>query len=237
MQEHSIDLMKHAHLTRQLDIIPVQSLGMPVTIIGCGAIGSFLGLSLAKMGLANITLYDHDTVSIENMSNQFFPFSAIDTNKATALQQLIQDFTRIKVTAHPFKFEADPVSVMQLRGVVVVAVDSMEARRNIFEAIKMYGFGVTHIIDPRMGAEEFHMYTIQPRVVEDQATYEKTLYSDSEAVQERCTAKSTVYTSTLASGMVVKAIKNILLKEAYPRVTLWNIKASSNAMVMYAGGL
>ena len=36
--------LKHDHLTRQLDIIPLETLGQQVTIIGCGAIGSFLGL-------------------------------------------------------------------------------------------------------------------------------------------------------------------------------------------------
>ncbi len=70
----------------------------------------------------------------------------------------------------------------------------------------------------------------------DQATYAKVLQSDSESVAERCTAKSTVYTASLAAGMVTKTIKNIMLKQAYPRVINWDISKSSNAMDMHQGG-
>ena len=87
---NEIDVDTHRHLTRQLDLIPLNVLNKPVTIIGCGAIGSFLGLQLAKMGMTNLTFFDHDTVSIENMSNQFYPRSAIGQNKASALYDMLE---------------------------------------------------------------------------------------------------------------------------------------------------
>lgn len=225
--------LNHDHLTRQLDLIPVETLGQQVTIIGCGAIGSFLGLQLAKMGLTRITAYDHDYVSIENMSNQFFRFVDIGSPKTTALAHLISDFTDVDIMAYPEKYEAKDAT--KLAGIVVVAVDSMEARRMIYESIKAKGFAVKYIIDPRMSAEFYTQYTINPFDDKDQATYEKVLQPDSESVAERCTAKSTVYTASLAAGMVTKTIKNIMLKQDYPRITNWDISASSNPMVMYPG--
>ena len=42
-----IDVERYRHLTRQLELIPVDTLNKPVHIIGCGAIGSFLGLQKA----------------------------------------------------------------------------------------------------------------------------------------------------------------------------------------------
>lgn len=225
--------LKHTHLTRQLDIIPVETLGQQVTIIGCGAIGSFLGLQLAKMGLTQITAYDHDVVSIENMSNQFFRFKDIDKNKAAALHDLIQDFTGVPIK-HNLKYIPDYAP--RIAGIVVVAVDSMEARAMIYESIKAKGFSVKYIIDPRMSAEFYTQYTINPFDEKDQATYAKVLQPDSESVAERCTAKSTVYTASLAAGMVTKTIKNIMLKQAYPRVINWDISKSSNAMDMHQGG-
>ena len=220
---NEIDVDTHRHLTRQLDLIPLQVLEKPVTIIGCGAIGSFLGLQLAKMGVTNLTLFDHDTVSVENMSNQFFPFSAIGVNKAEALAKMVGDFTGTTLSYVPEKFTAE--DAVKLRGIVVVAVDSMEARRMVYESIKEKNFQVDYIIDPRMSAEFFAMYVINPHDAKDQATYEKTLYSDEQAVPERCTAKSTVYTASLGAGLVTKAIKNILLKQPYPRNTQWDIAA------------
>jgi len=224
--------LKHDHLTRQLDIIPIEKLGQQVTIIGCGAVGSFLGLQLAKMGLTRITVYDHDEVSIENMSNQFFRFSDIDVNKAVALADVIEDFTQMAIVALPFKFE--PKDAPNLKGIVVVAVDSMAARTMIYESIKASGFAVDFIIDPRMSAEFYTQYTINPFSEKDQATYARVLQSDDESVAERCTAKSTVYTASLAAGLVTKTIKNIMLEQPYPRVTNWDI-AASNPMVMHPG--
>lgn len=229
-----MDVTTYAHLTRQLDLIPVETLDMPVTVIGCGAIGSFAALNLAKMGLKNITVFDHDTVSIENMSNQFFRFSDINTNKATALFNLIDSFTNVKIMANPRLFTPEDAS--HLAGIVIVAVDSMEARRMIIESIRENAFNVKYVIDPRMGAETYLQYTINPFDDKDNATYEKTMYSDKDTVQERCTAKSTVYTATLAGGMITKTIKNLLLKQPYPRSTQWDIAASSNPMLMFAGG-
>lgn len=226
--------LKHDHLVRQLDLIPIATLGQQVTIIGCGAIGSFLGLQLAKMGLTQVRLYDHDVVSIENMSNQFYRFDDIGTNKAEALQKLIYDFTGVTTVVNPCKFE--PWMALSNKGILVLAVDSMAARKEIYEGIIARGFAVKYIIDPRMSAEFYTQYTINPFDEKDQATYAKVLQPDSESVAERCTAKSTVYTASLAAGMVTKTIKNIMLKQAYPRVINWDISKSSNAMDMHQGG-
>lgn len=221
----TIDTESMRHLTRQLDLIPMDVLTKPVTIIGCGAIGSFLGLQLAKMGVTNLTLFDPDTVSIENMSNQFFTRPSVGSNKANALRDLILAFTGDAVTAIPRKFGEQAPDAQSCQGIVIVAVDSMEARRMVYESIKEKNFKVDYIIDPRMSAEFFTMYVINPHKTKDQETYEKTLFSDSEGVQERCTAKSTVYTASLGAGLVTKAVKNILLNQQYPRITNWDIAA------------
>ena len=226
---NEIDVDTHRHLTRQLDLIPLKVLNRPVTIIGCGAIGSFLGLQLAKMGMTNLIFFDHDTVSIENMSNQFYPRSAIGQNKASALYDMVRLFvgdTEAEPMLYvPRKFGEQHTDADNAKGIVVVAVDSMEARRMVYESIKEMNFKVDYIIDPRMSAEFFAMYVINPHDAKDQATYEKTLYSDEQAVPERCTAKSTVYTASLGAGLVTKAIKNILLRQPYPRNTQWDIAA------------
>ena len=94
----------NTHLTRQLSLIPTEVLDKRITIVGCGAIGSFLALSLAKMGATNLCLYDFDEVSIVNMSNQFFRYSDIGKNKALALRELIKDFTDVEVDAVPEAF-------------------------------------------------------------------------------------------------------------------------------------
>jgi sulfur carrier protein ThiS adenylyltransferase len=178
------------------------------------------------MGVANITVYDFDVVSIENMNNQFYRFKDIGKPKVEALASLIEDFTGVKIAAHNRKFvEFD---VMNTRGVLVTALDTMEGRAMVHKALGSY-HNVSHVIDPRMSAEFFVQYALAPSSKEQMDVWNTTLFKDSDAVPTPCTAKSTVYTATLAAGHVVKTIKNILLSEPYPRSVNWNIKASSNS--------
>ncbi len=90
-------ISENQHLTRQMDLIPLNVLDTPINIIGAGAIGSFTALALAKMGFHNITSIDFDGIDVENMNCQFFRFKDIGSAKVLALQELIEDFTRIKI--------------------------------------------------------------------------------------------------------------------------------------------
>ncbi len=207
------------HLTRQLDILPTECLDKSITVIGAGAIGSFAVLSLAKMGFEDITVYDFDTIEIENMSCQFYRFGDIGKPKVEALRDLVEDFTKVKINAINGTYEGAP-----LGGIVISAVDSMEVRKLIWEGAKKSP-SVSHVIDPRMGAEVALLYTAIPHDEGDVTFYEKTLYSDDDSVHERCTAKATMYTVNMLSGLVAKTVKDLATKaENYPRSVTWMIK-------------
>jgi len=209
--------MNTDHLTRQLEIIPIEKLVQEITVIGAGAIGSFVVLSLVKMGFENITVYDFDDVSVENMNCQFYRFKDIGKKKVEALKDLIYDFTGAEINENAFKYEGQP-----LKGIVISAVDSMAARKMIWENIKE-SYLVDWLIDPRMASEYALNYVMNPRDEKDRVTYEKVLYTDEAAVQERCTAKATMYTATMIAGYVAKAVKDVVVKKPYARVTHWDI--------------
>lgn len=210
-------------LTRQLDLIGAHQLkAYPVTIIGAGAIGGWVALSLAKMGIEDITVFDHDVVDTVNMNAQFFRFKDIGAPKVVALQNLIEDFTDVKIKIVNDKYVGGNFS-----GIVISAVDNMATRKLVYDQC----LTTRYLIDPRMGAEDALMYVIQPNDTEDRKSYEKVLYSDENAQQERCTAKATIYTANLLAGHVVKAVKDIITgKEDYARITNWNI-ANNHMMV------
>jgi molybdopterin/thiamine biosynthesis adenylyltransferase len=211
--------MNFDHLTRQLDILPLDKLGEKITVIGAGAIGSWVVLALAKMGFSNIVVFDDDDVSVENMSCQFYPMTAIGQKKVRALAQMVQQFTGVVIEDVAERYEKGTFS-----GIVISAVDSMQVRRLIWENHKAMGFTTKFIIDPRMGAETALLYVMDPKSEKDITSYEKTLYSDNEAVQERCTAKATIYTANMLSGLVCKAVKDIVTDNPYPRISNWSIK-------------
>jgi hypothetical protein len=215
-----MEKLKNVHLTRQLDIIPIEVLGEKITIIGAGAIGSFVALCLAKMGFGDITIFDDDKIEEENMSCQFYRFKDIMRTKVEALQSLLVDFTNtlIEVRYERYKTGVFP-------GIVISAVDSMEVRKQIWMNHKLKSPGTKAIIDPRMGAETALLYVMNPMDASDIESYEKTFYTDEAAIQERCTAKSTIYTACMLSGLVAKAVKDLVVTpEKYLRLAQWSIK-------------
>lgn len=208
------------HLTRQMEILPTKFLNQPITIIGAGAIGSWTALALVKAGFEDVTIYDFDTIEIENMNAQFFRVGDIKKAKVVALQELIRDFTGVTINAKNERF-ANQV----LNGIVISAVDSMDARAQIWASCKINP-SVRMVIDPRMSAETAAIYTMKPHLAADIESYEKTLYTDGEAVAERCTAKSTIFCVNIISGFVVKAVKDVVTENSYTRVGHLDIKAN-----------
>lgn len=209
---------KNEHLTRHLDILPPEKLGVPISIVGAGAIGSWTTLALAKMGFADITVYDMDTIEIENMNCQFYRFADIGKNKAEALHDLVKDFTNVEIEVVPEAYKGG-----LLKGIVISAVDSMEVRKLIWDSHKNKAHNTKCIIDPRMGAEIAMLFTMDPMDGQDQASYEKSLYTNENAEQERCTAKSTIYTANMLSGLVAKTVKDLVTDGPYPRTAIWSI--------------
>lgn len=210
--------MNETYLTRQSDLIKDEQRNKSITIVGAGAIGSFTALALAKMGFTNITVYDFDTVEPENMNCQFFPTFAIGQPKATALQQMIQTFTGAEITVHNRAVTEDDVITGDY---LICAVDSMEVRTMLFEDC----WSTKWLIDPRMGAEYASMRVLnQDFPQSDHDAYNKSLYSDDEAVQERCTAKATMYTVLLIAGQIAKAVKDTATDNDFVESLEWNIE-------------
>ncbi len=260
------------HRTRSYDIIPRDILDTPINIIGCGAIGSFTALGLMKTGFKNLHLWDFDKVAIENVGTQLYGATHVRTDKVSALNQLLgqlgppgdlpamihnerwncdtlDDDECSYAHDHDDEYDEDDCVMtstpehMRDGGIVIMAVDSMKARREIWDSLKDYTENcisdddVDWVIDGRMGAEHALMYTMAPTDDDaDIATYEKTLYSDDNALQEPCTAAGTAYTALLISGWICKSVKDVLTRNPkYIRIGMWNI-ADNQQMVYHKEG-
>lgn len=221
MEETQIKMNK-PHLTRQADIIPESVLDQKIHIIGAGAIGSCTAITLAKMGFGNITVFDFDTIEVENISCQFYRHSDIGRPKVKALVDLVKDFTGENIEGIDAAYDG----AKPLPGIVITAVDSMRVRRMIWDAHNGRAVRTSLMIDPRMGAEAALVYAMKPMELKDAKSYEKTLYTDEQAAFERCTAKATMYTAFMLSGHVAKIVKDFVLGDPYSRVTNWSIKGN-----------
>lgn len=195
-------------LERQQDLINFQSLATPITIIGAGAVGGTAAFFLSKMGMCNIRLFDFDEVDMVNMNCQMFGLHNIGQAKVDAISSTVEQWCGNKVEAINKAFE--PSDWHALSGIVLSGADSMKVRKEVFEAW-LKSPSATHLIDTRMSIEYLAVYVISKDDKKAVADYTKTLYSDEQAVQERCTLKSVIYTAALAGGWVCKAVKDIIV--------------------------
>lgn len=218
--------------SRQADCLSGGVLFTPITIIGAGAIGSFVALSLAKMGFNTIEVWDDDVVSVENMNCQFYPIDMIGAPKTGALGEVVLDYTGVTIREVRKRFTNE---FEQTPHIVISAVDSMEARTNVYNTWKSVSWrSRTHtIIDPRMSIEYAHIQCIDTHNAHERKSYTESLFPDSEAVQERCTNKSIMYTVLTISGLVCKMVKDRVMHKPYVRNAMYSIE--KNELISFKG--
>lgn len=203
--------MRGGFTSRHLDILPKESTRKTIAIVGVGAIGSFVALSLARMGYTELTLIDYDIVEEFNMNAQGFMPEHIGKSKADVIAGECEKLTGVR----PIVINAPYISGSLGTEIIISSVDSMKVRKQIYEDNKLAAL----VIDPRMSAEYALLYSVQG----GDKDYANTLYSDEDAVQDRCTAKSTVYTSLLLSGLVCKVVKDYSMRKPMTSTVLWDI--------------
>jgi len=199
---------------RQLDIFDKKHFDYPICIIGAGATGSFVALALAKMGMTNIKIWDDDYVEEHNFPNQLFRLKDLNSYKSEQTAKIVKSFTGTSIKYHNCKYIKQP-----LRGLVIIAVDTMKCRKSIYEMCKESP-DVTHIIDPRTASEFYRVYTINMELKTEREFYEQFFYSDEDTTQEPCTAQAIIYSVLFAAGTVANQVKQVLSNEDYKKEIL-----------------
>ena len=202
--------------TRQMDLLNNRFLGkLKVTLIGAGAIGSFTALTITKMGVINLTIYDQDGVSEHNLPNQFFRIKDTHQFKIDCLQNIIHDFTGVTIKPNIRYY-----TKQKLGNVVIVATDSMSSRKLVWEQFLKQP-QCHSLIEARMGAELGIVYTIRRLsnivIPIDIKFYEDKLYSDKQAKQLPCTAKAIIYNVLMIASLICRSLKAVVSNEPIPR--------------------
>jgi molybdopterin/thiamine biosynthesis adenylyltransferase len=178
---------------RQLDIVDEEKLKFPIHIIGCGGIGSWTALLLAKMGCSNITVYDNDDVENHNVASQFFKEEDLGKNKCLATQINVSMFSGYNVNIKDQEEEEDIKS-----GVVIFAVDSAEERirlGKIFEDRDIF------IIDGRMGGLQAEVYCRRSN------NYLPTTVAPENVETDACTARSIAFNCAFIGSMIANYVR------------------------------
>lgn len=187
---------------RQRDLVPPSRLATShAIVIGVGAVGRQAALQLAAIGVPSMTLYDPDTVRVENLAVQGFWESDLGELKVQAVVNVCQrQFPSQNLEVHAERFRRSHArSWSSQRELAVFAcVDAIESRRVIWESVKDR---VQFFCDGRLTAEVIRILaSVQPH---DRSHYGESLFGTHEAYVGRCTAKSTIYSANIAAGLML----------------------------------
>lgn len=177
---------------RHMELFDPYNFKTPVTIIGAGALGSWLALYLAKLGIEDITVYDFDVIEEHNVANQAFGIEDIGEPKVNALFKLINDTIGTHIINKDQKY-----TNQRLSGIVFMMVDSMAERKRIWEENIHMKSSVNLFVEARMGLSLGRIYTIDPVDLNHIKEYEQTMYSDDVSEVSACGSSMTVITSAV----------------------------------------
>lgn len=180
--------------SRQVNILNPNEFNNRINIIGCGAVGSWVAFSLAKMGLSNLHIYDFDEVGMHNLPNQMFGVRDIGRNKAISIRNIIKLFTGFTVNAKNEKIDG----TTPMQGIVFMLTDTMSSRKDIYNRAIKNNPSIDLLIETRMDLRGGRIYVIDPKNREHTKMYEQTFYSDDEAEVSACGVSQTVLPSALA---------------------------------------
>jgi sulfur carrier protein ThiS adenylyltransferase len=181
---------------RQRELVPHEKLkDLTVTIIGIGAIGRQVAIQLASLGVRQIQLLDHDLVEARNITTQAYLRDDLGRLKVDATAELLQRIDpTIQIETIPDRYRP----TYKTGEAIFTCVDSIGSRAAIWKSVKETS---RFWCDGRMLGEVMRVLTA---IDENSRThYATTLFPQTEAQTGACTSRSTIYTASIVSGLMV----------------------------------
>ncbi len=164
-----------------------------VTLIGAGSVGSQVALMLAKIGIRDLRVFDGDHVESHNIPMSAYGIRDLGLYKVEALGRILREQSDLTIDAVPRMYDGGPLNES-----VICCVDSMEARKLIWEEVRM-NCNVDIFVDTRIAGEFVSVFAINPGDPDDIGYYEHFLYPSSEALTPTCGFHGIIYVSAQAA--------------------------------------
>jgi hypothetical protein len=181
----------------------------PIGIIGAGSIGSWVTLTLAKLGAQDITVWDFDKVEKHNGPNQIYRPHDIGKSKVKCLADIIEEFTGTKIKAVNKKYDGTA------KPIIICGVDSIKIRKQIFKKFIDMNIKIKRYWDCRMGGEMTTILSLNPMDPDDVEAYEKTFFKESEAAELPCGEQSVGYNNGYIASFMANQVKCYAMKQDY----------------------
>ena len=180
-----------------------------VLVGGCGGIGSWLSMFLARAGFTP-AIYDFDIIEEHNIGGQLLKPTDVGKTKVSSIGDTIKQFTG-EEQFHLFEEKIDKDSMSH--NYCFSAFDNMKARRTMFESWqKQFGHHINSIfIDGRLMAESYEILCVTGNDPIAQDRYEKEyLFSDDEVEDAPCSLKQTTHMAGIIAGQMTGFFTNFL---------------------------
>ena len=118
-----------------------------VCVVGCGGLGGYVAEYLIRLGVGHIIAVDGDKFSESNLNRQILcTLDTLGEYKAEAVKQRAESINKaVSVTAvNEFLTGENAGEIIKNADVVIDALDSMDARKTLFNACKMSGKTMIH---------------------------------------------------------------------------------------------
>ena len=119
-------------------------MGARVAVFGVGGVGGYVCEALARAGIGEIDLFDHDTVSLSNINRQIIALhSTVGRNKVDVMAERIADINPdCRVGVYPIFYlpeNADEIDLSRY-DYIVDAIDTVSAKIEL--AVRAHALGV-----------------------------------------------------------------------------------------------
>lgn len=155
----------------------------PVTLIGCGSVGSWVLELLPRVGCTDITVYDDDDVASHNVpSGNFGLRDAMEGSlKAGVVAERVAERTGISARVIPEPYVGQPLS-----GSVICCVDKMDQRAKVWLGAREGVPLVDFFVDTRTHEAYLHVIRVRPDDEAQRALYDRLLYPNKGAEPPMC---------------------------------------------------
>jgi hypothetical protein len=204
-----------------------------LNIIGVGATGSHIGLYAAKMGFHNFQIWDGDIVENHNLPNQIYENQDIGNSKVEAFRRILNAFNpHIQVETHNYFFNSEQHKEL-LNGPLVLTVDTMSARKDIYNSFK-YNWKVKKVFETRLGFDYGELNIIDCFSPEQLGEWSSTLMNDEDIPEGPCNLRICTTLVCMVSGYAVHKICDMISSSnkdqeySYQKKTIFNFNQSND---------
>lgn len=184
-----------------------------IILAGCGGIGSWTALQLARMNPAALFMYDDDAVEQANMSGQLYCQDDIGKAKVDAMADMILNYTTMRNT---YAIRDKYTQNSEAGDIMICGFDNMEARKTFFHSWRKHLREVPDelkykclYLDGRLSINTLQVFCItgdNDWAISEYA--EKYLFTDAQAEETQCSLKQTTYLACMIGSVIVNLFTN-----------------------------